>query len=110
MNTTRYAANFQQRVVPALGGARRDVRVASPPGVRQVTIGGEQTGTAKRASVRDVCALLEYAGPLTVRDIAGGLNTPEREAVQVVEWMASNEYVKPDEWGRLRLWGDCSGN
>jgi hypothetical protein len=56
-------------------------------------------------SASDVRDLIEAAGQLSMRDIAGGLGVTEREAASVVSWRADAGELKQDEWGRLRLWG-----
>jgi hypothetical protein len=58
-------------------------------------------------SISDVCALIDAAGPLTLRDLAGGLNVPLRQASQLVVSMLDSDCLKQDEWARYRLWGSC---
>ena len=60
---------------------------------------------ADRVSVDDVCDLLAAAGPLTVRDIAGGLAVPARQAASCVRRMVRERSLRRDEFGRYRLSG-----
>ena len=53
----------------------------------------------------DVQDLLEAAGPLSLRDIAGGLQVSEREAEVRVASMVAAGALGADEWGRYRLRG-----
>jgi predicted transcriptional regulator len=48
----------------------------------------------------DVCELIEAAGPLSIRDLAGGLNLPLPEVAAQVRRMASEERLQQDEWER----------
>jgi hypothetical protein len=56
----------------------------------------------------EICALISAAGPLAVGDIAGGLDAPVPKVAGHVEWMLRRGTLRPDEFGRLRLWGDCA--
>jgi hypothetical protein len=56
----------------------------------------------RRVSTSDVRDLIDAAGPLTLRDIAGGLDVPERRAARVVATMTKGDRLQQDEWGRWR--------
>jgi hypothetical protein len=59
-------------------------------------------------SVDAVCDLIEAAGPLTVRDIAGGLDVPLRQASASVHRLARSNCLKQDEFRRYRLTRNCA--
>jgi hypothetical protein len=54
------------------------------------------------ASANDVRELLEAAGALGIRDIAGGLDITVSAAAATVEWMLSRGEARMDEWERVR--------
>jgi hypothetical protein len=56
-------------------------------------------------SVDDVCDLIEAAGPLTLCDIAGGLDVPARRVVARIRRLVAARLLKRDEFGRYRLMG-----
>jgi hypothetical protein len=58
---------------------------------------------AAAISVREVCDLIDTAGPLTLRDIAGGLAVPVRRAAARVRQMVGAGALGRDEFGRYRL-------
>lgn len=57
---------------------------------------------AQGVSPADVRDLLEAAGSLGIRDIAGGLDVRESAVVATVAWMLSRNELQMDEWNRLR--------
>ena len=59
---------------------------------------------ADAISIDDVCDLIDAAGPLTLRDIAGGLAVPLRRAAARVRQMVGAGALRRDEFGRYRLW------
>ncbi len=59
---------------------------------------------ADAISIDDVCDLIDAAGPLTLRDIAGGLAVPVRRAAARVRQMVGAGALRRDEFGRYRLW------
>jgi hypothetical protein len=63
---------------------------------------------APHVSIAEVCDLLAAAGPLTGRDIAGGLAISERCAAARIRQMVNHDCLHEDEFGRYRLWGDCA--
>jgi hypothetical protein len=60
-------------------------------------------------SIQDVCELLDAAGALALRDIAGGLGVSTAGASTLVRRMVNFGYLREDEWSRYRLAGDCRG-
>jgi hypothetical protein len=58
-------------------------------------------------SVEAVRELIDAAGPLTIRDIAGGLDVAAHEASAVVGRMMLEGCLSRDEWDRHRLSGLC---
>lgn len=60
---------------------------------------------ADAISVDDVCDLIDAAGPLTLRDIAGGLAVPIRRVAARIRQMLGAGALRRDEFGRYRLWG-----
>jgi hypothetical protein len=58
---------------------------------------------AAAVSADEVCDLLAAAGPLTLRDIAGGLAVPARRAAGRIRQMLAGGTLKQDEFGRYRL-------
>jgi hypothetical protein len=67
----------------------------------------ERTPAAGVAAA-EVCDLIEAAGPLTVRDIAGGLAVSVRQASASVQLMVRRNCLKQDEFRRYRLCGTCT--
>jgi len=59
----------------------------------------------RRIAVSDVCDLIDAAGPLSLRDIAGGLDISLQQASCVVDWMLEHDCLRQDEWERHSLWG-----
>lgn len=59
---------------------------------------------AEAIAVDDVRDLIDAAGPLTLRDIAGGLAVPIRRAAARVRQMVGVGALRRDEFGRYRLW------
>jgi hypothetical protein len=55
----------------------------------------------------EVVELIEAAGPLTLQDIAGGLDVSLGQASVVVQTMLDRNCLKQDEWERHRIWGEC---
>jgi hypothetical protein len=51
----------------------------------------------------DVRDLIDAAGPLSLRDIAGGLDVSTHEASTVVRSMIEHHSLSQDEWERYRL-------
>jgi hypothetical protein len=110
MNTTRYASTYAQPAPPVLGGSRRNVTLTltPPPAPRRPAVQQRPAvQTVERVTVHGVRDLIEAAGPLSLRDIAGALDVPERDAMVVVGWMIARDCLRQDEWGRHRLWGAC---
>ena len=62
----------------------------------------------RAASPDEVCELIEAAGPLTIRDIAGGLAVSIRQASASVQLMVRRNWLKQDEFRRYRLCGTCT--
>jgi len=60
----------------------------------------------RSVDAEDVCDLLAAAGSLTAHDLAGGLDVPVAEVVQIVRSLASAGELREDEFGRYRLAGD----
>jgi hypothetical protein len=54
-------------------------------------------------SIDDICELIDAAGPLTLRDIAGGLNAPLRQVSACVQAMVKRDWLNRDEFRRYRL-------
>ena len=78
-------------------------------------LGHHQSGAAREiaepecsVSADDVCDLIAAAGPLTVADIAGGLDVPVRRAAARVRQMLGRTLLKEDEFARYRAWGACA--
>lgn len=65
--------------------------------------------TGRTISIEDVCELLDAAGPLPLRDIAGGLDVSIAGAAALVQRMVNFGYLRQDEWSRYRAAGDCRG-
>ena len=63
---------------------------------------------APAISVDDVRDLLDAAGPLTLRDIAGGLAVPARRVAGRIRQMLADCALKQDEFGRYRLTGSAA--
>ena len=63
---------------------------------------------ADAISIDEVCELIDATGPLTIRDIAGGLAVSLRSAVALVRRMVRIGALKRDEFGRYRLWGSST--
>ena len=59
---------------------------------------------AEIAAVRD---LLDAAGPLTMADIAGGLDITVKAASARVAALLYCGCLRPDEWGRFRVTEGC---
>jgi hypothetical protein len=51
----------------------------------------------------DLCALIDAAGPLSLCDLAGGLNLSVRDVALRVRRMMHEHRLRRDEWGRYRL-------
>ncbi len=58
-------------------------------------------------AVSDVCDLIDAAGPLSLRDMAGGLDVSLHQASTVVGWMLDHDCLRQDEWEQHRLSGAC---
>lgn len=56
----------------------------------------------------DVCDLIAAAGPLTLRDVAGGLAVPAARAAGCVSKMIAECLLEEDEFGRYQLAGACA--
>ena len=95
----------------ALAGARQG------PGER---VGDAQTTTApsaptdlmfgssgRRIVSSDVRDLIDAAGPLSLRDIAGGLDVSNYQAAALVHSMIEHNCLRQDEWERFRLPSAC---
>ena len=65
---------------------------------------------AVSASTDDVLALIDAAGPLTLKDIAGGLNVSLRYASSLVRRLAAGGCLGLDEWDRHRVRGGCGSS
>jgi hypothetical protein len=63
---------------------------------------------ASAVSIDDICDLLDAAGPLTVRDIAGGLNVTIRQASACVQRMVLSHCLRRDEFRRYRRGETCA--
>ena len=85
------------------GAARPHVPVPAQVPVRGGPPEGSAGGSASRVRSDDVLDLLDAAGALTVREIAGGLGVSERAAADVVAVMVERDWLRADEWGRLRM-------
>src|SRR4029079_1585149 len=96
MNTTRYASTYAEPAMPVLGGARRNVSLtlAAPPAPRRPAEQRLAVQTVERVTVHGVRDLIEAAGPLSLRDIAGALDVPERDAMVVVGWMIARDCLR----------------
>lgn len=70
--------------------------------------GGPLDATSREVAAEDVRDLIDAAGPLTLRDIAGGLDVPLRLAAERVRRMVAGRTLTRDEFGRYRLWGACA--
>ena len=57
----------------------------------------------RRASTADVCDLIDAAGPLSLCDIAGGLDIHVAQASRVVRTMVADACLREDEWGRFGI-------
>jgi DNA-binding IclR family transcriptional regulator len=58
-------------------------------------------------SLDEVCELIAAAGPLTVADIAGGLDAPAGQVAAYVQSMVGHGDLQEDEFGRYVLRGHC---
>lgn len=65
---------------------------------------------APTVAIQDVCDLLAAAGPLTSRDIAGGLGVTPFEVWHSVRNLLDSGDLREDEFGRYRLAGACAQN
>ena len=111
--------NAQQVVTPSFlshqvalpASAQLDLDIASgerhtrpqPPEPRDAMV----RTLGRRIAVSDVCDLIDAAGPLSLRDIAGGLDISLQQASCVVGWMLEHDCLRQDEWERHGLWGAC---
>lgn len=90
---------------PAIVHARRTAFV---PGltvpVRPVAV------PQRRAAAGDVRDLIDAAGPLSLRDIAGGTGIAPHEAAQIVAHMVAHGVLRRDEWGRHSLRATLAGD
>ncbi len=59
--------------------------------------------SGRRVATSDVGDLIDAAGPLSLRDIAGGLNVSMHQASTLVDWMLRHDWLRQDEWERHRL-------
>jgi hypothetical protein len=64
--------------------------------------------TAEPVTADDVCRLISAAGPLTLCDIAGGLDVPFRRAAVRVRRMVAACELRRDEFGRYATRGACA--
>jgi hypothetical protein len=60
---------------------------------------------AQAISVDEICDLIEAAGPLTLADIAGGLDRSLRQVSACVQRMVARRLLRRDEFRRYRLHG-----
>jgi hypothetical protein len=67
-----------------------------------------QVGVLPGAGIDDIRDLIAAAGPLTARDIAGGLGVPCRQAEAAIRRMRRLHCLKRDEFDRYRLWSSCA--
>jgi hypothetical protein len=94
-----------------LVGARPEVDIASgktrtraePSAPRDFIV----QALGRAIAVSDVCDLIDAAGPLSLRDIAGGLDVSLHQASTVVGSMLEHDCLRQDEWERHRLSGAC---
>ena len=95
---------------PAANGVMPPIQLAGGPASYYAPVAVDApVATARTASVSvdRVRELLDAAGPLSLRDIAGGLNVAVRDAATVVRWMLDRGWLVHDEWERHRLSGPC---
>jgi hypothetical protein len=59
--------------------------------------------TLERGIAPSVCDLIDAAGPLSLRDIAAGLDVSLHQASNVVGWMLEHDCLREDEWDRACL-------
>jgi hypothetical protein len=59
-------------------------------------------------STADVQDLIDAAGPLALRDIAGGLDCAVRDAATRVQQLLEQGCLRRDEFRRYRLVGACA--
>jgi hypothetical protein len=97
VSTTTTRMSFGSR--PRIGNARGPI----------VDIRNDAIATTSSVTEAEVCDLIEAAGPLGLRDIAGGLDASIRAVAARVRRMLRNGTLKQDEWARYRLWGECRG-
>lgn len=60
------------------------------------------------AAIDDIRELIAAAGPLSARDIAGGLGVSCRQAAASIRRMRRLSCLKRDEFDRYRLWSTCA--
>ena len=93
-------------LMPALTGANGNyytpaaVIVVEPQPVRV-------QADERPVSAEEVESLIQAAGPLSVRDIAGGLGVTVAAALSAVRGMIVGDCLRQDEWGRLSLAPGC---
>ncbi|MBI5288622.1 MAG: hypothetical protein HY873_06585 [Chloroflexi bacterium] len=78
----------------------RTSRGACPEGITVVY--PDTPGPNPRLSSHDVRDLIDAAGPLSLRDIAGGLDAPLARVAGLVARMLAQGCLRQDEWGRHR--------
>jgi hypothetical protein len=64
----------------------------------------------RRVAADEVTALIDAAGPLSLKDIAAGLSATVREAASVVWRMLDDGSLRTDEWSRHALVGTGAGD
>jgi hypothetical protein len=62
----------------------------------------------RRLTAEEVYELLAAAGPLTARDIAGGIDLPMGEVGPFVAALEERGQLRRDEFERYRLWGEAA--
>lgn len=72
----------------------------APLAIRPATAASALRATNRLAG--EVCGLLHAAGPLTIRDIAGGLAISVADAAARVRLMRARGDLREDEFGRYR--------
>jgi hypothetical protein len=93
--------------VASLAAARPDVDTAvRAPHARTVrpALSDSKFGASRhRTGASDVRDLIAAAGPLSLRDIAGGLGVSTSEATALLRSMVEHDGLRQDEWARYRL-------
>jgi hypothetical protein len=89
-------------IMPALTGAGGNYYTpAAVIAVEPRTV--RVSGAERNVSTAEVAELIEAAGPLSVRDIAGGLGVTVSAALGAVRQMVERHRLREDEWDRFSL-------